>query len=231
MKSKPIIFSTDSMRAILDGRKTMTRRVLGEKEWLDKQWGLDREPYLRDGRWLYDKQTAVDGSHTYELKPRYAPGDILWVRETWESFKVKRPIRAIPNDFKDVQYIYRADGICVSGCSEIKWRSPMYMPKAATRLFLRVTDVRVERLQDISEEDALAEGISTCDDGCFGDNGWSPTYNDPDSGGEPIFRNGFLMRWDRINGKRDGGAYAWDKNPWVWAISFERIEKPEGVEI
>ena len=79
----PILFNTEMVKSILDNRKSCTRRILAPKEELEKKWGLDREPYLHNGKWYYEEQTSVDDSRIIELKPKYQAGDILYVRETW----------------------------------------------------------------------------------------------------------------------------------------------------
>ncbi len=156
---KPILFSTPMVQAILDGRKTMTRRI--------------RKPLT--------------------LTP-YKPGDILWVRETWYQHY-------------DGSYAYRA-----SAPENTGWKPSIFMPHEAARIFLRVTDVRAERVQDITEEDAKAEG-------CM------PTILD---GVVFISAKGeFHAIWDNLNAKR---GFGWDANPWVWVISFEQISEQEAKE-
>ena len=104
------------------------------------------------------------------------------------------------------------------------WHPSIHMPKEAARIWLKVTDVRVERLQEIDEDGAKAEGISeewACD-------WWKPTYYDPDSGGYPKYRDSFAFElWDSTIKKSDLDRYGWDANPYVWVIKFERCEKPE----
>lgn len=198
---KPIIFSTPMVQAILDGKKTQTRRVIKIDD-APENWNISIAG------------TSIVRTEPYDVKlPRYAAGDILWVRETWaKSYR---------------ENYYRADAPlncngseCVSGGCDIavycertggfmKWRPSIHMPKEAARIFLRVTDVRVERLQDITEEDAIAEGMSkTLVDGV-------------------IFisaKGNFHVFWDSLNIKR---GYGWDTNPWVWVIEFERVKVDE----
>ena len=153
---KPILFNTAMVQAILDGRKTVTRRVLAQKEVLDKYWGLDREPYTKNGKWYYDSQTHVDDCRAYELKPKYRVGDILYVRETWCEVPYESDTIPIKGGHVTMpKYAYKATSkIDYSGM----WRPSIHMPKEAARIFLRVTDVRVEMLQDITEEQAIKEG-------------------------------------------------------------------------
>ncbi len=194
---KPIIFNTEMVRAILGGRKTQTRRVIKIDD-APENWKISIAG------------TSIVRTEPYDVKlPRYAAGDILWVRETWCK--------------NGETYLYKAGCPHLQDNMWIKWRPSIFMPKEACRIKLRVTNVRVERLQDITEEDAIAEGINWLDEACYSNNGWTPTFYDPDSGGSPVFRDGFTALWDSINAKR---GYGWDTNPWVWVIEFERVEKP-----
>ena len=101
------------------------------------------------------------------------------------------------------------------------------MPKEAARIWLKVTDVRVERLQDITEEQACMEGTDPWDEVCYENNGWHPTFSDPDSGGDPNMVDGFHKLWNSTIKKSDLDHYGWNANPWVWVIEFERCENPE----
>lgn len=175
MNFKPILFSTPMVQAILDGRKTQTRRVI-------KPQPLDVVTYADQRVWYPEV-----------IKCPYEVGDILWVRETFTNSE------EYPFIF------YKADADDVS----IKWKPSIFMPKSACRLFLQVKSVRVERLQDITEEDAIAEGAKH---GRF--------YGLGQIGGS--IREGFFELWETIN--RKGSV---NKNPWVWVIEFEKIEKPE----
>lgn len=182
MSVKPILFSTEMVRAILDGRKTVTRRTIK----LPHCGYFEHEPPLG-------------------VVPPYRPGDILYVRETWDF----RPDNKLG-------YIYRADYV---GPYEIKWRPSIHMPKEAARLFLRVTGVQVERLQDIDGKGVFFEGI---------DNGMS----NPAMGKrwENMQRMAFQALWDSTIKPANRALYGWDANPWVWRIKFERCEKPKGVK-
>lgn len=200
MSEKPILFGTEMVCAILDGRKTQTRRVI--------------KPQPPDG-----KKPMVDpfyGTYGYERadekRTPYAIGDILWVRETWKN-ATGDPAGGGYALFDT--YIYKADGkakvdyLIDEMMVEDHWRPSIFMPKSAARIFLRVKDVRVERLQDISGKDCVAEG---CD-------------ADMLSGVGPEFTRGvFNGIWDSTIKEKDYPFYSWDANPWVWAISFERIQ-------
>lgn len=201
---KPILFNAQMVRAILDGTKTQTRRIV------KPQPPVDAVPYY--DRVLYWK-TPQRGEGVPYAKPTYAPGDILWVRETCTKLYYVDPDGY--THFDQPMYYYAADGtpdITLRDADgfeledqRIRWRPSIHMPKEAARLFLRVTDVRVERLWDISSEDVYAEGT---------DNRlWAAT------------RDAFRRLWDRTIKKADLDRYGWDANPWVWVYTFERCGK------
>jgi hypothetical protein len=184
MNEKPILFSGEMVRAILDGRKTQTRRVM--------------KPQPRQ----LENHIAIKNRKRH--CPYGKPGDLLWVRETWASHEYMDDTR--PSDFtKSAQMLplwYRANNQMYN-FNQGKWRPSIFMPRWASRITLRVTDVRVERVQDISEADARAEGVLK-------------------AGGASLSlyaaRHHFSQLWDRINAKR---GYGWDINPWVWVVEFE----------
>ena len=207
---KPILFNTVMVRAILEDRKAVTRRVVKLK-YSNTHLEMFTNKY---GTRLIEKQneepgvTTIknpDGTTTHNLlaciekEPHYRPGDILYVRETWTSL-----VGA---------YIYKADqkpGMNNPG----KWNPSIHMPREAARIFLRVTDVRVERLQDITEEQAEAEG---CRKWYVGTELESPA------------RSEFCLVWDSTIKPADRAIYSWDANPWVWVIAFERISREEAL--
>lgn len=207
----PILFNTEMVRAILDGRKTCTRRI------------------------VKPQPTAHYGAQC--IKPPYQPGDILYVRETWERFECwncegdergncpKEPKKSVLDKTCGC-YMYRATDE-ISG--DAKWHPSIHMPKEAARIWLKVTDVRVERLQEITEEQACMEGTDPWDEACYENNGWHPTFSDPDSGGVPNMIEGFHKLWNSTIKKSDIDRYGWNANPYVFVIEFERCEKPEGV--
>lgn len=224
---KPIIFSTPMVQAILDGRKTQTRRVIKDSANRTPQ-NIGREKFFKMVNVLNNKPFFGAGfykdSDVFEYKGEiltdavyfkcpYKPGDVLYVKETWGKDE-------------NGEYVYRTNyGTTEDDSfppSMFKWKPSIHMPRKAARIFLKVTNVRVERLQEITEEDARAEGISWLDEACYSNNGWTPTLYDPDSGGSPVFRDGFTALWDSINAKR---GYSWDTNPWVWVYEFEKINK------
>lgn len=194
--AKPILFNTEMVQAILDGRKTVTRRKIDR----DITNFCDVEV---DGTLLDYQNCHGDFINPIDLC-RYKVGDILYVRETWsihECVKCQAGIPALGGECK-CEYVYRAS----YGATDFRWKPSIHMPKAAARIFLKVTDVRVERVQDITEEDAIAEGMSkTLVDGV-------------------VFisaKGNFHVLWDSLNIKR---GYGWEDNPWVWVIEFERVE-------
>lgn len=224
MSVKPILFNTEMVRAILDGRKTVTRRVIKPQPVKKENLSIKED---RKGKYIWG---WVDYGRTVAIKDipyPYKPGDILYVRETWSDHYV-------PDDEGNakLEYCYKADGIdlqaeCLPG--EVnRWWPSIHMPKDAARIWLKVTDVKLERLQDITIEQAMLEGIS--DDMAYSANCWKPTFYDPDSGGKPEYIKAFSYLWDSTVKKKDLKLYGWDANPWVWTIEFERIEKPEDIK-
>ncbi len=178
MAIKPILFNTEMVQAILDGRKTCTRRIM--------------KPQL----------TAHYG--TQYVKPPYGPGDILYVRETWHKSLSRYMYRA---DYFDTEKFFR-NGKEV----KIKWHPSIHMPKEAARIWLRVTDVRVERLQKITIDDIRREGLSSVA---------------VHAGDMEIALEEWKMLWNSTIKNPDIDRYGWDASPWVWVIEFERCEKPE----
>ena len=204
MAEKPILFSTEMVRAILGGRKTQTRRVIKPQPLnvVDDDKAL---AYAMSG------SSPLVGRFLSEVikDATYAVGDILLVWETWarrECEGLLREGRCYPVSC-DCRYAYRAD---YDTTALFKWRPSTHMPRAAARIFLRVTDVRAERLGDISGDDVLAEGV---------ENGKS----NPTMGvrWQNMQRMAFAELWDSINAKH---GYGWDANPWCWVYEFERIK-------
>lgn len=242
MAIKPILFNTEMVRAILDGRKSCTRRI-----------NKDANDYVVPDMDFYDSDKRTYAVHNYADKEHtdklsisertcpICPGDILYVRETWTEECGKYYYRAdYDSDYLDpcetLSGGYPAscknhpgcDG-CMATSTRIHWHPSIHMPKEAARIWLKVTDVKVERLQDITEEQACMEGTDPWDEVCYENNGWHPTFSDPDSGGDPNMVDGFHKLWNSTIKKSDLDRYGWDANPWVWVIEFERCEKPKGV--
>lgn len=224
---KPILFNTEMVQAILDDRKTVTRRLIKRSQCvlLDK-----KEPTAERGKCYIPFDSMTDAEYiSSTFKPPYQKGDILYVRETWAFMKCincdgdyRRPENDPP--CYDTQAVEYDDGDSISdgcfiyraGCrtpERITWRPSIHMPKEAARIWLRVTDVRVERLQDITHIDIIMEGVK-------------PEYLNAHSGEKT--RNDFSRLWDSTINKSKLNLYGWKANPWVWVIEFERCEKPEG---
>ena len=201
MSIKPILFNTEMVRAILDGRKSCTRRIVKH----DVEAILN-SPYHKEHPEVEDEQII-----SKLCIPPYQPGDILYV---WETF-----IQAAANIFW-----YKADDKLWMS-KDLLWKPSIHMPKKAARIWLKVTDVRVERLQEITEEQACMEGTDPWDEACYENNGWHPTLSDPDSGGDPNMIDGFHKLWNSTIKKSDLDYYGWSANPWVWVIEFERCER------
>lgn len=212
--AKPIVFNTDMVVAILFGSKKETRRII-------KYIGINRKYYYMPSdavyggihdwtlqnpnppyhRWL--------GEREYNARPPFKVGDYIWVRETWCN--VNKP------EFKP-DYYYFADARFAEDyiSSEWTWRPSIHMPKEAARIFLKVIDVKVEKLQDITEDGARSEG--------------SDFYKVKKSDKVKYFatsRERFIALWNSTVKKKDSSRYGWEANPWVWVIKFERVECDE----
>jgi hypothetical protein len=196
MKERPILFSGAMVRAILDGRKTQTRRVCKLQNASDYAYG---------GAMWTDRQQV-------DRCPYGQPGDRLWVRETWNCIDTGRLTQ------RQDWVRYRAtDG------EEMRWRPSIFMPRWASRITLEITGVRVERVCDIINLDAYNEGFSSNEcDTCDGTGYWSDgEYCEDCSGEGHISESGnFRALWDSINAKR---GYGWEANPWVWVVEFKQI--------
>lgn len=220
---KPILFNTEMVRAILDGRKIVTRRVVkiagckitGRHKWADESKSCTFWFSVEGAKWATVK----------DIMPPYKPGDILYVRETWAMLYYTDPDGYTHFDQK--MYYYAADGIpditLVDGDGfelddqRIRWRPSIHMPKEIARIFLRVKRVHVERLQDITAEEAKKEG-------CTG-NGYLSGEGMLDTKVQE-----FAWLWDRTIKPADRDTYGWSANPWVWVIDFERISYEEAVK-
>jgi hypothetical protein len=170
-KEKPISFITPMVQAIIEDQKTKTRRVIkgmGNKMHYGRllgDWGLSEPPELRNGVLYWKLQTDVDDNRVFEMKCPWKVGQILWVRETWTRLDCCccegdfNGICQSEADKNEGCYMYRATH-CITG--DARWKSSRYMPRIAARIFLKVKNIRIERLQDITEEDAMAEGVGFC---------------------------------------------------------------------
>lgn len=210
MSIKPILFNTEMVRAILDGRKSCTRQICKDAN----EYAVpDMDFYNADKR-TYAVHNFANREHSEQLSTAertcpICPGDILYVRETWGY-----PIALNSNE----QYVFRADEVAESGFKNDShiWHPSINMPKEAARIWLKVTNVRVERLREISAESALAEGADK--------------YIHTNGGlDENMTITSFIGIWNSTIKKSGLDRYGWDANPWVWVIEFERCEKPERV--
>lgn len=221
MPIKPILFNTEMVRAILDGRKSCTRRIVKGFIPNNAVWGYTT--FTPKGR-ISCRGTFADGYGEKFFKPPYQPGDILYIRETWERFECrncdgdergncpKEPKKSVLDKTCGC-YMYRATDE-ISG--DAKWHPSIHMPKEATRIWIKVTDVRVERLKDITGFSVQKEGIEVEPNECAGKF---------DFISELFFL--FQRLWDSTVKKSDLDRYGWNANPWVWVIEFERCDKPK----
>ena len=200
MNEKPILFNGEMVRAILEGRKTQTRRIVNDKHlpfvtnmlenFVNNQW--DKRPF-----------------------PYGKPGDRLWVRETWATAATFDHMK--PSNIPKGQHIWctvedDSDFVVSAGHWRGKTRPSIFMPRWASRITLEIKSIRVERLQEISEEDAKAEGMELTPVG-------TATWSN---------RQSFQVLWDSINANRKDKQgnplpYTWDDNPWVWVVEFEKV--------
>ena len=204
--AKPILFSTEMVQAILDGKKTQTRRVIKIDD-APENWKISIAG------------TSIVRTEPYDVKlPRYAAGDILWVRETWTWLPHWNCESDEAGYCRGCTKIYKGEHGCFIYKENMPdwedgWCSPIHMPRDAARIFLKVKGVRVERVQEITVDDCRLEGCCCSD--CL-----QTGPHSPDCKCDTLFYN----VWNDINAKR---GYGWDTNPWVWVVEFERISKDE----
>ena len=229
MKERPILFSGEMVRAILDGRKTQTRRVIKPQppegyfnspiQCIEyNRTEVDRWGEEIPGKLVFGFANEEQGW----VCPYGQPGDRLWVRETWraEEMLADQVGQPMPDHHFEAKLVYSADGAIrhvATHCENYRlWmhegpkrlRPSIHMPRWASRVTLEITDVRVQRLLEITEDDAKAEGV-TESDALFADDDYRPTY-------VPEFQR----LWDSINEKR---GFSWESNPWVWVVEFRRV--------
>lgn len=225
MRERPILFNTEMVRSILDGRKTCTRRVIKFPD------GMTGHPIGKAG----DSSNPLGVMYPGGIKrPPYQPGDILYVRETftwcpcWDCGLDTTPDgckNPVIYDFKKKEhgcYMYRASCEDSKYSSADTWHLSIHMPKEAARIFLKVTNVRVERLQEITDDGCIAEGVYPSP--CRKCNATFGCDTCPDEGYHET--DGFSELWNSTIKKSDLDRYGWDANPYVWVIEFERCEKP-----
>ena len=219
--SKPILFSTPMVQAIMTGKKSMTRRAIkmslehhlitdcnGSIEFFQGAWGCKE-----CGAYHWDKS----------LKCKWQIGDVLWVRETFKYFLEEgkdEPIVIYKADYKNEEW---SDWRMDDGAN-FKWKPSFFMPRKAARIFLEITDIKVERLQDISEEDAIAEGIGRWTEERLKSKPIHYQLYWVDNGDESLYSSdpidSFRSLWVSINGKE-----SWDSNPWVFALTFKQTNQ------
>lgn len=239
MNVKPILFNTEMVRAILDGRKNCTRRIVKGFIPNDAVWGYTA--FTPKG-YISCRGTFADGYGEKFFKLPCKPGDILYVRETWERFECwncdgdergncpKQPKKSVLDKTCGC-YMYRATDE-ISG--DAKWHPSIHMPKEAARIWLEVTDVRVERLQEMKPVNVIKEGAYPdcwdCLDTC-GESGSQCCYGTEEQCSQC---DEMMVEWEKLwtstIKKSDLDRYGWNANPWVWVIEFERCEKPESEE-
>lgn len=217
MAIKPILFNTEMVRAILDGRKVCTRRVVKPQPKSKLCYtfaGSDSDTWgypNRTAHEIWGEEFKLPNDITEEeiskrWNPPYHTDDILYVRETWSEWTDGYLYKAWDSPFPQA-----------GQSSVMKWHPSIHMPKEAARIWLKVTDVRVERLQDITDDGAKAEGANWKN----GRNvGWEEKM-------KRTATERFAEIWDSTIKKSDIDRYGWDANPYVWVIEFERCEKPE----
>ena len=231
MAIKPILFNTEMVRAILDGRKTCTRRLVKFLPGENSQW----TGYIKDGLMLYNGR-----NEPCIRKVPYQPGDIMYVRETWQYlYELDGNEQIIEGTGK---YYYAATDtipfdtyVDASGVTHerVPWHPSIHMPKEAARIWLKVTGVRMERLQEMKPVDVIKEGAyPDCWDclNTYGESGSQCCYGTEE---ECSQCDEVMMEWEKLWNstikKSDIDRYGWDASPWVWVIKFERCEKPKEV--
>lgn len=227
IKERPILFNTEMVKAILEGRKTQTRRVMKPQPEMVTSRG--RRIYRdEDFKKSWESIPGTMEGDGFVDCPYGKPGDRLWVRETWTEIDFG------PVDFggamhEETGIVYRAD---FKEPEHWVWRPSIHMPRHASRILLEITDIRVERVQEITPQDGIKEGIECYTDGAE----WCGIHefsgyrnyqsNQVDKDGDTVddwFSNpidSFRSLWDSINAKR---GFGWDVNPWVWVVEFKKI--------
>ncbi|HAV2259367.1 hypothetical protein [Raoultella ornithinolytica] len=214
MIERGMIFNGEMVRAILDGRKTQTRRIMAPQPADDIERSAFPNP---DAIGWKSSLKHKYGSTTAHFCPFGAIGDRIWVRETFRVHSRATDVATLVYKASErnswTEQTHRVPvAVCNKPATPEKWTPSLHMPRWASRILLEITDVRVERINSISQEDAQAEGLELT--------GWRPTYSDPDSGGEVMTPyDNFAELWSSIYGDE-----SWQANPWVWVIEFKRVE-------
>jgi hypothetical protein len=205
-KERPILFSGPMVCAILDGSKTQTRRVANHPL---AQSAVRINSYMGQGEF---DCIFSDDTGGIICCPHGTPGDRLWVRETW-AVQHEYDAAAPSEIGASARWHYAA----TEDLGGLRKRPSIFLPRRGSRILLEVTDVRVQRLQDISEDDARAEGAAFHDGRPIGHHGWRHDINHGVV--HSTARDSFMWIWERIN-----GAGSWNANPWVWALTFRRLQ-------
>lgn len=209
MAIKPILFNTEMVRAIREGRKTETRRRIIPR-YRDSECGFQIVQRAFTGEFVRVEILDENEYCTRYLQPKYSPGDILWVRETWCQIPVS------PGGHTRIPgiYYYAADGDLRPEGWQGNWKPSIHMPKEAAREFLRVTGVRAEPLRNISADSCAAEGVL-------------PLYSGPARDRNDYYKVEFAKLWNSTIAKDKLPSYGWQGNPWVWVYQFERCDRPK----
>lgn len=218
IKERPILFSAPMVRAILEGRKTVTRRAV--RVGFNPE-DLEGSLSASECRKLYRELPQYFGASYF--CPYGQPGDRLWVRETWycDHFEVMRGPYLKPDDLDvgeaidDGTLVYAADGLAPYEADQPIWKPSIHMPRWACRILLEITDVRVERLQDISDAEIEREGIDL-DALADGQDRYDMCHAGSGADGRPTLRTAWRHLWESTGGN-------WEANPWVWVVEFKRV--------
>lgn len=216
MKERPILFNGSMVRALLEGRKTKTRRLVKDRS--GRGFCIAQIPSVSSEL----IPVHVENGRGTVIPPPCIPGDRLWVRETFAtlapgSYEEEVP-RTVPGQV--LRYAANSEDAVLARCNDQRWRPSIHMPRWASRITLEVTEVRIERLQDITEEDAKAEGIESCD-------GIPGVYLDYlETSAEQLVGTSalgsFRSLWDSIYGGDPDAR--WSANPWAWVTGFRRVD-------
>jgi hypothetical protein len=249
MAERPILFSGPMVRAILSGQKTQTRRLVTPQPVSNGSMFqgeiVCRNDYLPPDAFLWERRRGLvlsnyEDDWTNEYCPYGKPGDRLWVRETFAAFDRHGMCSCKPADaaytvtrdggqkYRDGQSVQPLAKYSDGAFDHIKWRPSIHMPRWASRITLEAASVRVERLQDISAEDALGEGVGSTpfwkpaevDENPKPTHEWAEPYWDDFYFWHHYPQRAFRSLWDSLNAKRA----PWASNPWVWVVSFKRVE-------
>lgn len=229
---KPILFNTEMVRAILDGRKTVTRRCIKPKysnthfEYRTDKYGTQFVEMQNDEEGItygvHEDGSCWRGMKGFLIpKPKYEVGDTLYVREAWSNYEERTPYYLYKANYEDGQEGFWFEQEQENWIDLPKWKPSIHMPKEAARIFLRVTNVRIERLREITTEDCFNEGALTSES----------YHNFDDDLMQPCVPFDFFERlWNSKIKKNELNQYGWDANPYVFAYEFEVISKEEAMK-